>query len=92
MIANSREVDKDWSEFESYATNLYARSILTGKPTSASALVPSTNNQELTADALLTNQGSSTVDMKAITDEMTSIRKVIGELRVHAEEVRFVFL
>ena len=85
MIANNREVDKDWSEFESYATNLYARSALTSQPSSASALAPSTTNQELFTDA---TPGLSATDMKSITDEMVSIRKVIGDLRVQSEEVR----
>jgi hypothetical protein len=91
MIAANREIDKDWSEFESYATNLYARTIVTGQPTSAAALVPSTARQEapqLMLDNVNIPQVPSNLDAKAITDEITSIKKVVGDLRTYAEEVR----
>jgi len=91
MIAADREIDKDWSEFESYATNLYARTIVTGQTTSAAALVPSTARQEapqLMLDNVNVAQLPSNLDAKAITDEIASIKKVVGDLRTYAEEVR----
>ncbi len=91
MIAANQEVDKDWSEFESYATNLYARTVVTGQPTSAAALVPSTARQEapqLMLDNINVPQLPSNLDAKAIADEMASIKKVVGDLRTYAEEVR----
>ena len=96
MIATTREVDTDWSAFESYTTNLYARTLLTGQPSYVSAaFVPSTARQEMSqakVDANAISQDSISLDVKAINDEMTSIRKVIGDLRVHAEEVRSYLL
>jgi len=91
MIAANQEIDKDWSEFESYATNLYARTIVTGQTTSAAALVPSTARQEapqLMLDNVNVPQLPSNLDAKAITDEIASIKKVVGDLRTYAEEVR----
>jgi hypothetical protein len=32
MIGANGQIDKEWSEFESYATNLYARTVVSGKP------------------------------------------------------------
>lgn len=90
MIAVSRDVDKDWSEFESYATNLYARTIVAGQPSSASVLVPSIARQEApqtTSDTASAISISSNADIKAITDEITSIKKAVGDLRTYAEEV-----
>ncbi|UJR35044.1 hypothetical protein I4U23_027820 [Adineta vaga] len=90
MVATTRNIDKEWSEFESYATNLYARTVVTGQPTSAAALIPAIARQETssaTSDALNTPQISSNVDIKAITDEMSSIKKAVGDLRTYAEEM-----
>jgi len=94
MIAANRDVEKDWSEFESYATNLYARSLLTNQPLSASAIIPSKLRQEqqLPADTMNNNlqfqSSTSQLDMKAITDEMVSVRKALLDLRTYSEEVR----
>ncbi|CAF0881591.1 unnamed protein product [Adineta steineri] len=90
MVGANRKIDKDWSEFESYATNLYARRIVSGQPTSAAALVPSAARQELlssSVDAFNVPSLTSNLDVKAITDEMTSIKKVVGDLRTYAEEM-----
>ncbi|CAM2727627.1 unnamed protein product [Rotaria socialis] len=90
MIATSREVDRDWSEFESYATNLYARTIVSGQPSSSAALVPSTARQEatqITLDQMSTSQVSPNLDMKVITDEIASIKRALGDLRTHSEEM-----
>lgn len=91
MIGANREIDKDWSEFEGYATNLYARTIVSGQPSSAAALVPSTARQEappLPLDMINAGQLPSHLDVKAISDEMTSIKRVVGDLRTYAEEVK----
>ncbi len=91
MIGANRQIDKDWSEFESYATNLYARTVVSGQPSSAAALVPSIAHKEVsqtTFDAANMAQFPSNLDVKAITDEMTSIKRTIGDLRTYAEEVR----
>ncbi len=90
MVGANRQIDKDWSEFESYATNLYARTVVAGQPSSAAALVPSIAHQEASQTTLDTNnmaQIPSNFDVKAITDEMTLIKRTIGDLRTYAEEV-----
>jgi hypothetical protein len=91
MIGANRQVDKDWSEFESYATNLYARTVIAGQPSSSATLVPSTARQEIPQPTLdITNipQIPSNFDVKALADEMSSIKRTIGDLRTYAEEVR----
>ncbi|CAF0766794.1 unnamed protein product [Rotaria sp. Silwood1] len=90
MIGANRKIDKEWSEFESYATNLYARTIVTGQPSSAATLVPSAARQEvspITLDTMNASQSLSNIDLKTITDEMASIKRVIGDLRTYAEEM-----
>ncbi|CAF1216246.1 unnamed protein product, partial [Rotaria magnacalcarata] len=90
MIAANREIDKEWSEFESYATNLYARTIVSGQPSSAAALVPSAARQEIPQtmlDTMNTSLASPNVDIKAITDEIASIKRSVGDLRTYAEEM-----
>ncbi|CAF3293085.1 unnamed protein product [Rotaria socialis] len=90
MVAANREIDREWSEFESYATNLYARTIVSGQPSSSAALVPSAARQEIpqTAfDTMNTSLASPNVDVKAITDEIASIKRSVGDLRTYAEEM-----
>jgi hypothetical protein len=90
MIGINRDIDKDWSEFESYATNLYARTVVSGQPSSTVALVSSTANQEIpqtSLDMYNNAQLPSNFDVKAMTDEMASIKRVVGDLRTYAEEV-----
>ncbi|CAF4285885.1 unnamed protein product [Rotaria sp. Silwood2] len=90
MIGANREIDKEWSEFESYATNLYARTIVSGQPSSAATLIPSIARQEVpptTLDTINASQSPSNIDLKAINDEMASIKRVIGDLRTYAEEM-----
>lgn len=92
MIGFNRRIDKEWSEFESYATNLYIRSIIAGQPASAALLVPSIAHQQAAqanSDSNNVSSLSTNVDMKTITDELTLIKRTIGELRTHSEEVRF---
>jgi hypothetical protein len=91
MIGANRSVDKDWSEFENYATNRYARSLLTNQPLSASVIVPSKAHQEQQQSSDTTNnnpQFPSSLDVATITADMASVRKTISDLRTHAEEVR----
>jgi hypothetical protein len=91
MIGANRQIDKAWSEFENYATNLYARTVVAGQSLATAAFVPSKVDQEVPQTALdMSNipQISSNLDVKAITDEMTSIKRTIGDLRTYAEEVR----
>ncbi|CAF1532094.1 unnamed protein product [Adineta ricciae] len=93
MIAAHRQVDKDWSEFESYSTNLYLRSLLTDQPLSASALLPSPvrTDQQSSSDASTNNAqyqtNASYLDFKAINDDMVSVRKTILDLRTCAQEM-----
>lgn len=90
MVGAHRDVDKDWSEFESYATNLYARTIVSGQPSSAAALVPSTARQEVpqtSLDIINASQILSNIDLKAVTDEISVIRRAIGDLRTQSDEV-----
>jgi hypothetical protein len=93
MIAANREVDKDWSEFESYATNLYARSLLTSQPLSAAVLAPSKVRQEQqsssdpTSNSPQSQSSTGSLDIKAMTDEMMSVKKAILDLRTYSEEV-----
>ncbi|CAF1277108.1 unnamed protein product [Rotaria sordida] len=90
MIGANHEIDKDWSEFESYATNLCARTILFGQRSAATTLVPSAARQEVpstTLDTINTSQLSSNIDFKAITDEIVSIKRAVGDLRTYAEEM-----
>ena len=91
MIAAERAVDKAWSEFETYATNLYARTILTGQQATASALVPSAARQEVlqtSLDTVMVSPMQANLDIKSLTDEMMSMRKMMNDLRNHADEVR----
>lgn len=95
MIGFNRQIDKQWSEFESNSTNLYIRSIISGQPSSAAVLVPSIIHQKTSqsaADANNLSQTSTNVDIKAITDELTMIKRTIGELRTYSEEVRLHFI
>lgn len=83
MIGANREVDKDWAEFESYATNLYARSVVMNQSVPVSNNCPSQSGLE--------QQTSSDLDIKTITDEMASVRKAVVDLRTCSEEVRRIF-
>ncbi|CAF3112137.1 unnamed protein product [Rotaria sp. Silwood2] len=91
MIAANSEIDKDWSEFESYATNLYARRMVSGQPSSSTTLVPSrVVRQEVpatTLDTINISQSPSNIDFKAITEEMVSIKRAVGDLRTYTEEM-----
>ena len=82
MIAAHRDVDQDWSEFETYATNLYVRSLLTGQP------ISSGQRQEASIDAS-SNPAQSPVnfDSKSVTDEMISMKKALLDLRTQSQEV-----
>jgi hypothetical protein len=80
MIAANREVERDWAEFENYATNLYARSIVINQPVSKID-----SEQQSSAD---NTQYQSNTDVQLITDEMTSVRKALLDLRTYSEEVR----
>ncbi|CAF1054407.1 unnamed protein product [Adineta steineri] len=90
MIGANRNVDREWSEFESYATNQYVRSLLTNQPLSIAALVPS-KEQQLSSDMTNNNQqfqsNNNQSDTKLLADEVTSVKKVIADLRTHAEEM-----
>jgi hypothetical protein len=85
MIGANREVNKDWTEFESYATNLYARSVLTNSSTLA--IVPSKLGSEQQSSSNITSNNSQYQDIKTITDEITSVRKALLDLRTYSEEV-----
>ncbi|CAF3549240.1 unnamed protein product [Rotaria socialis] len=88
IIGANREVDKDWSAFESYATNHYARSLVTNQSLSTSALESSKLRQEIQSHLETTNQSSiSHSDINTITEEMTSVRKAVLDLRNYSEEV-----
>ncbi|CAF4027402.1 unnamed protein product, partial [Rotaria sp. Silwood1] len=67
------------------------RTIVSGKSSSSATVVTSRTHQEIpptTLDTMNTSQSSSTIDVKGITDEMASIKRVVGDLRTYAEEVR----
>jgi hypothetical protein len=92
MIGANGQIDKEWSEFESYATNLYARTVVSGQPSSVAVHAPSITQQDSSqtaSDTANIPQFPPNVDVKAITDEMSSIKRSIGDLRTYAEEVRF---
>ena len=94
MIAAKREVDRDWSEFESYATNLYVRSLIINRPLSTSTIEPPKLRQEQQSIPDPTNhnikvQSTAThLNIKTIIDEIASLRKAILDLRIYSEEVR----
>lgn len=91
MIAMDPKTDQDWSEFESYATNRYARTVVNSLSSPSTALVSTKTRQEIqqtTIDANMVPTGSSTIEMKSITDELISMRKIIVDLRNHADEVK----
>ncbi|CAF0911252.1 unnamed protein product [Rotaria sp. Silwood1] len=93
MIGANRQVDKDWSEFECYATNLYVRSLLTKQPLTASILVSSKIRQEQESLSNITSHNSrfqsniSHLDMKTIMEELSSLRKAVLDLRTYSEEM-----
>ena len=91
MIGASRQVDESWSDFESLTTNVYARTAISGQPTSATALIPSRDKQEVAQTSSETTNASlfsTNYDVKSVTDEMSAIKRSIADLRNHAEEVR----
>ncbi len=89
MIGASREVEKDWAEFESYATNLYARSVVANQPLSISGIVPSKLGPEQQSSSDMTMQSSAGyLDIQLIADELASVRKAVLDLRTYSEEVR----
>jgi hypothetical protein len=97
MIGANRAVDKDWSEFENYATNLYARSLVTNQSLSASAIVPSKAHQEQQQPSNTMNNNNPQfqmntgyLDVNTITDDIASVRKAVLDLRNHSEEVRLI--
>jgi uncharacterized protein (DUF2236 family) len=90
MLAAHRDVDKDWSDFESYATNVYVRSLLnnqvssnTSSIVSVSRHVPAALTDSTKPNARLT----STDESKSVLDEIVSIRKGLVELRSQSENV-----
>ena len=83
MMAISREVERDWAEFEGYATNLYARSIVMRQPVSKIG-----SEQPSTSDNTQNQSNTSSSDVQSMTDEMTSVRKALLDLRTYSEEVR----
>ncbi|CAF1230161.1 unnamed protein product [Rotaria sordida] len=90
MIAVDPKIDKDWSKFEGYATNLYARIQASGAPASSATVVPSRTRQDdlhTTLDTMNTSPSSSTIDLKTISDDIASIKRVIGDLRTYTEEM-----
>jgi hypothetical protein len=96
MIGANRAVNKDWSEFENYATNLYARSLVTNQLLSASAIVPSKAHQEQQQPSNTMNNNpqfqmnTGYLDVNTITDDIASVRKAVLDLRNHSEEVRLI--
>ena len=89
MIAERPDVEKDWSDFEFYATNLYARSVVNNQNSTSIAVVPSskTDVSQSREEAFPTSTSLSTTDIVAITDELASVRRIMNDLRTHSEEV-----
>lgn len=90
MVAARRNIDTDWSEFESYATNHYARSLLTNVSTTSTNTMNSSRQVEQTngSDSNNSNvQIGSNSDVKSINDEISSLRKALIDLRTQSEEV-----
>lgn len=83
MIGANRAVDRDWAEFESYATNLYARSVLMNSSSPVSNIISTKSSLE--------QQLSPDMDIKSITDEMVSVRKAVSDLRTASEEVSIIY-
>ena len=91
MIGATRDIDRAWSDFEHSATNVHARSAITGHSTSSAALVSSIDQQEVSQTSSETINGPllpANFDMKSVADEMSAIKRSITDLRNHAEEVR----
>ncbi|CAF1110172.1 unnamed protein product [Rotaria sordida] len=93
IIGANRKIDKDWSEFESYATNHYAQSLITNQKLSTSILLSSKVRQEQQSFSDITNLNSRVqsntnhIDMKTIIDELVSLRKAVLDLRTYSEEM-----
>lgn len=88
MIGANREVDRGWAEFETYATNLYARSLVKNQsslPSRVVSIKSTSEHQQSRPDA----SNNHPMDIKSITNEMTSVKKALADLRTHSEEVRF---
>lgn len=86
MIAANREVDRDWAEFETYATNHYAQSLVKNQTILPSRIMPMKSNME-SQQASADSSNNQPIEFKSITDEMTSVRKTLFDLRAHSEEV-----
>ena len=83
MMAVNRDVERDWAEFESYATNLYARSIVISQPAWKLG-----SEQQSSVDNIQYQTNLSQSDIQSITEEMASVRKTLSDLRTYSEEVR----
>ena len=83
MIGANRQIDKDWSEFESYATNYYARTVVASPVVLSSA---TTKQESLEIDTNM-SQLPLNFDAKSFADEVSAIKRTVGELRNSAEEV-----
>jgi hypothetical protein len=83
MMAANRDVERDWAEFESYATNLYARSIVINQPA-----FKLDSEQQSSTDNTQCQTNTSQSDVQSITEEMISVRKALSDLRTYSEEVR----
>jgi hypothetical protein len=89
MISLERSVDRDWSEFENYASYLYARTAFAAqRALLQSKLNPTTAQREATATGNIVSQALPASDIQVISEEVASIRKSVAELRDSAEEVR----
>ena len=93
MIGANRAIDKDWSEFESYATNLYAKLLLADQSLSASD--PRSMNMRAELPSMLDRTHSSSqvtsnvhsLQMKTVMDEITTLKRNVLDIRTYSEEV-----
>lgn len=94
IIGANQKIDKDWSEFESYATSLYAKSLVTNQTFSKITMQSSKVQQEQQTFSNTHNEYSQNqldinqLNIKTITEEMVSIKKVLQDLCTCSEEVR----
>ena len=88
MIGAKREVDRDWAEFETYATNLYARSLVKNQSSLPSRVVSIKSTSEYQQSSL-DSSNNYPMEVKSITNEMTSVKKALADLHTHSEEVSY---
>lgn len=86
MIGANRDVDRDWAEFEIYATDHYAQTLVRNQTSLPTRISPNKSTVEYQQSSI-DPASNQPLEIKSITDEMASVRKTLSELRTQSVEV-----